>query len=251
MINIIVFSGTGNTLYCAKEISKLLDEESKITLLSTKNISSISYNENVMICFPIYAYTMPNLVRKFLKKLRSIKNLIAIYTYGSSAGSAVNEVKRMVMNKAETIRYFGVKCPENIGSLFKDDEEKNKDTRLKMIDRIRDISKTIKQGDNTFYKKITPFASLVANIFKISENSWLLRKKLAKRSCSSCGLCEKLCPCGAIQMSDYPKFNRKLCSHCQRCIAYCPSKSISMLFQNNKSTRYKNKFIRINEYLDK
>lgn len=48
----------------------------------------------------------------------------------------------------------------------------------------------------------------------------------ASNSCSSCGLCSRSCPVGAIKMlRGKPSWNYK-CESCMRCMNFCPSRSI-------------------------
>ena len=50
-------------------------------------------------------------------------------------------------------------------------------------------------------------------------------KPKAGKKCTSCGLCVKLCPVGAISLKDPKKTDTKLCISCMRCINVCPNKS--------------------------
>ena len=45
-------------------------------------------------------------------------------------------------------------------------------------------------------------------------------------ACVGCGLCEKLCPCKNITMTDkHPTWNHS-CIGCNACVVYCPKKAI-------------------------
>jgi heterodisulfide reductase subunit A len=49
--------------------------------------------------------------------------------------------------------------------------------------------------------------------------------------CSGCGLCEKVCPFGALSLSDKERLmlvNRALCKGCGACASICPSSAISL-----------------------
>lgn len=46
---------------------------------------------------------------------------------------------------------------------------------------------------------------------------------VADASCTSCGLCAKRCPVGAIPTEDPRRTDSKRCASCMRCIAVCPA----------------------------
>ncbi len=44
--------------------------------------------------------------------------------------------------------------------------------------------------------------------------------------CTACGICEELCPTGAISEGDIYKIDRAICLECGRCYEHCPSDAI-------------------------
>ena len=46
--------------------------------------------------------------------------------------------------------------------------------------------------------------------------------------CSACRRCEKICPSGAIKVTEgKAKIDNSLCNDCYRCVYVCPKKAIS------------------------
>jgi MinD superfamily P-loop ATPase len=45
-------------------------------------------------------------------------------------------------------------------------------------------------------------------------------------SCVGCGLCEKVCPCRNITMTDKRPVWNHSCIGCNACVVYCPKKAI-------------------------
>ncbi len=59
------------------------------------------------------------------------------------------------------------------------------------------------------------------------DRMWRLFK--ANKKCTSCGLCERICPLHAIEMKDGRPQWSKTCEQCCRCFNYCPANAIEQL----------------------
>jgi ferredoxin len=53
----------------------------------------------------------------------------------------------------------------------------------------------------------------------------LPQKQLAEDRCTECGICEEICPVGAITLSPYPHFD-ETCICCFECVRNCPEAAI-------------------------
>jgi flavodoxin len=87
-IEICFFSGTGNSLQIAKDIANRIDA-SLVPIASLIDEESIRTDATVIgIVFPVYYGDLPNIIRKFAKKLENIesKYMFAVYTYGGGRG---------------------------------------------------------------------------------------------------------------------------------------------------------------------
>lgn len=67
---IYYFSGTGNSLYVARELQKLIPEAELIPIAGVLKSDNIqTKGDNVGFVFPCHGLTIPIPVRKFLKKV--------------------------------------------------------------------------------------------------------------------------------------------------------------------------------------
>ncbi|MDR2828459.1 MAG: EFR1 family ferrodoxin [Acholeplasmatales bacterium] len=253
MVNIFVFSGTGNTLYCAKEISKKLNEESKIISINFSNKNSFFCEaDKAIFMFPIYAYTIPSIVREFIKNITLKTSYIAcVVTYGSSVGYSLSETNKLFLKKNLTINYFSkIKMPENIGSLFKENETKN-DLIISLSNNlVNEISYDINNLVNN-KTKTSSFISLFPKaLYRTFERTIFIKNRVSHKRCNKCRLCTIICPLRAIRFENNAiKVNHSSCTHCQRCINNCPKLAITLFFQNHKDKRYTNKYIKLEELL--
>ena len=50
-------------------------------------------------------------------------------------------------------------------------------------------------------------------------------KPVANGKCTSCGICAKECPAGAISKDDPKVTDKEKCISCMHCVAVCPQKA--------------------------
>ena len=60
---------------------------------------------------------------------------------------------------------------------------------------------------------------------KLGQPWMIIPKTVDENRCTQCGVCEEVCPVGAIELSDYPVFS-KSCFDCFNCIRLCPEEAI-------------------------
>jgi len=80
----------------------------------------------------------------------------------------------------------------------------------------------------------TAFIRPMFNAFARSTRSFV-----ADENCNGCGLCEQICPIGAIQMQNgKPVWVRSSCTQCLGCINRCPQRAIQYGEGTKKRDRY-------------
>ena len=103
---IFYFSATGNSEFVAEKLAKRLDENSlgDITnlLCQNKTIFSLRADETVGFVFPIYGWSLPNIVRTFISRLK-LANYSNQYTYfvvtcGDDIGIADRHIAQALAN---------------------------------------------------------------------------------------------------------------------------------------------------------
>lgn len=244
---IFYFSGTGNSKFIANCIADRFGE-SPVEITAALNSTDLSFgikdDERVGIISPVYWYGLPMEVINFAKKLK-LNNYKGQYvycfaTYGGSAGRFAENLEDILKAKGYVLNgKYGVKMADNyilgytpapLAEQIKTNNEAVKimKTYLYRIE-ARENANLIKRGAMAF---ISP---LIRPIYEKGNRS---KKFYVTSDCTSCGLCSRNCPCGAISMKDRkPSWNSN-CSQCVRCIHSCPVKAIQYGKGTIKRERY-------------
>ncbi|MFW5808016.1 MAG: EFR1 family ferrodoxin, partial [Spirochaetota bacterium] len=75
---------------------------------------------------------------------------------------------------------------------------------------------------------------------RLTRNASVTLRYYADATCTSCGVCERICPSGRITMEDgRPAWNAAIkCYYCYACFNYCPHQSILLPNYTEKNGRY-------------
>ena len=65
------------------------------------------------------------------------------------------------------------------------------------------------------------------------------KKFYVKDNCISCGICEKKCPLGNIDIKDGKPLWKGNCTQCMACISYCPKEAIEYGKKSHGKRRYR------------
>jgi len=235
------FSGTGNSykiIDTCKEI--FIQNGNKATLSSITDKSNINEDADLIgFCFPVYAFGIPRICRKYLLNLPIFKNPINTFiliTAGNSdeSGFSVGESTKILKRKGLNVTYSKViQMPINwTVSMNPPSKEEAQLIINTGAFRAKEIAQDILNGvlyHHTFnypsrYSKLGFYKDYY--LFKWLGVSNLWRNYRTDETCDSCGLCEKICPTGSIQIIDNKPKWLKNCEQCMRCVNYCPKQAI-------------------------
>ena len=114
---IYYFSGTGNSLYMAKELQNRLPHSTLIPMASLMRQDVIATDgDTVGLVFPVHAMMLPLAVRRFLEKLdpRGASYVFAVTTHGGTLTLVDVALKRILNDKGSDLdAYFIQKMPWN------------------------------------------------------------------------------------------------------------------------------------------
>ncbi len=238
---IFYFSGTGNSLWVAKQLkAKYSDNIISIADELKKDASPLTYslkeNEKIFFVFPVHSWGPAVLVLSFINKL-TFKNytnqpVYTICTCGDNCGFTDKIIREALQKKSINLTHtYSLQMPNNY-ILMKgfgiDSKETEKEKLSQSPALLKNITDDIDlKGNHDIYTRgIHPFlkSRIVYPLFRkyaIGKN-----KFYATDECISCGLCESVCPTGTITLHDGKPLWGNNCVQCTACIHRCPVKAI-------------------------
>lgn len=250
---IFVFSGTGNSLWAAKEIASAIGSCDIVTMGCTGSPALTQNYERIGFVYPTYAGGMPRQVKKFVTQLQLHGNtnsyFFAVATCGriSRAQNVITQMKNLLRHKGVPL-HFGDRLDMfsnyvvgyEMRDSVKEEAEKSAEDILPMISNIQ--TKQTNSGNvHLTPRQLTSiaFMHVVPNMdkhFNINAN------------CIGCGLCQKVCPMKNIQLDSRLKpVYLHNCEQCLACIQCCPKKAINYKNKTQNRQRYLHPHVSWNE----
>ena len=250
---IFYYSGTGNSLWVAKEIGKYQNERLiNIATEMKKNQEEYVYElerkEKIGFVFPTYSWAPPQIVERFIKKIKfegyRQHYLFSVYTCGSDTGCTSKYLDNMFKDKKMEIYYTEfIQMPENFITMFDLDSTllRNK----KLVDAQKQIIKINEQIKDRRLQAFDKEKYNISDYFKtyiVKKLFYIFCMGTSKFSvdnnCNSCGLCTKVCPFENIELYKGKPMWHQHCTKCMACICRCPKEAI----QYGKSTKNKGRY---------
>lgn len=253
---IFYFSGTGNSKFAAEFLAektndKILEIGEQIN--GNNFTFCIAEGEKIGFVFPIYAWQPPKIVKEFLSRLTIAGINDKTYTYSViTCGSDVGKGFALLEKQLHTRRLHlngkaSLAMPDNYIVMYdvgsqSESAEKVKKAKIRLA-KIAEKLVAEKSFEDIERTAMPAFKSYVIGAF---FNKFLTspKKFYAEKTCTSCGLCEKICPTKNIKVDKTPVWGNN-CTVCLACIHRCPVRAI----QYGKGTKargryyfYNNKF---------
>lgn len=241
-MKIFYFTGTGNSLAAARDISLNFDSEI-IPIIKSKKQERLDYsNEKVIgIVAPVYCGGIPDAVKKFLEEVKLNKNAYIFFIVNCAGGEgySVPTVRDILKSKGLKLSYFyKLVMPSNyfFGT--------NRNTSTKVVKRLGNVKpliaeivediknrKTIesdKKNNEKFFNRAMKFER---EILRTKD------KRVVKKQCIECDTCIYVCPVDNIEKKDGTYTFGDKCEECFACYQWCPKSAIKFGFFKNKNKK--------------
>lgn len=244
------FTGTGNSLYVAKQ----LDEENySIPQVLHRNELNFSAGTIGIVC-PIYGHEMPKMVKEFLKEASFNTNYFyLVLTYGARHGGAAEIAKNYLKSIGQEADYIStIMMVDNFLPGFDMTKQltidKNVEEQIKAVKADIDNKKC--EIQKASLKDRMTHKGYLAMVKHAPETIWANYK--ITDDCIGCGICTRVCPAGCIYLDGQHAVNTgENCQACYACIQACPKMAIQFgeipMKEPNPNARYRNPNITLTE----
>ncbi len=246
---IFYFTGTGNSLYAADRIAREQGEQLvSIAQAFTGDPAQFEYtlkeNELLGFIYPVYAWAPPKIVLDFIARLKVSGGkpyVFSLATCGDEEGKTKAVLQKALARRGLQLdSAFSLIMPNNYVVGFDVDPKelelkklRNAEQRLLEINAVlsaREKNMQLLQGRLSGLKTY-----LINPLFnKFGRNT---RYFTVTDACTSCRLCERICPVHTITVTQKPVWG-KSCTQCLGCLNRCPVKAIQYTKGTIKKGRY-------------
>lgn len=252
------FSGTGNNLATAKELSTyILDMEIRpITQLLHDKIIPEQF-DLVGFILPAYYGHIPPLAADCLSGVQFSKHqrVFSIIACAGMRGYSIEDIRKLLSASGKAVQYeFMLVYPDN-GILVHGPYAPWQQKLLLSFtkSRIKKIASQLKKPDGSkVLKKSLLYSQKIETSFQqsISEFSSRGLAFIVSEDCIHCGSCVKVCPAGNVRMQNNTVTFGPNCQQCMACIQWCPAKAIDYKGLAKERQRYRHPDITIGEMIE-
>ena len=243
---VLYFSGTGNSAYAAKRISRETGDRciSLFEKIRRSDFSAMHAERPWVIVAPTYAWRIPRLVQNWIERtaLNGSRDVYFVLTCGENICGAGEYLKKLCAKKK--MNYMGCReivMPENYIAMFTTPDAAQAAKILERAEHAIDRTALyIKNGE-----KFPPMSvSLMDRVYSGVINDLFYptcvhaRKFHVTDSCISCGKCAAVCPLGNVRIEQGKPVWGKNCTHCMACICRCPKEAIEYGKHSRGLARY-------------
>jgi ferredoxin len=243
-IELRYFTGTGNSLKVLETCKNVFFENGhsvEITEITPHEIN-LPESDLVGFCFPVYAFGIPRICRKYLNALEKFdhkQKVFVLINAGDSdeSGFSVKECERILrMKNCDVIYTRVIQMPINWITSPVPPFPPSKAEAIEIIkngvelaaESACDILKGIRKY-HTFnypkrYSKLRFYKDYWLFKYMGLPNMW--RMFNVYDSCNGCQTCAKICPTQSITMTNKKPVWSSTCEQCMRCVNFCPKEAI-------------------------
>ena len=249
---IFYFSATGNSKYTAERLAEATGDR-LVSLRDALRSRSYRYrlgrDERVGFVAPTYFLGLPSILHFFLEKLElsgyEDQYVYLVLTCGSRTGNGAGQLSRLLQRKGVSLSaQFGIPMVDNYVPMFRIPDSEEAARRLDGAEAyIEEACRAVRaRGIGDYNRCQGPLPALqTAAAYPVYAHGRSTKPFVVTDACTACGLCQEICPCGAITMAGgRPEWRKPRCVRCLACLHRCPSGAIHWKSPDEDRGRYFN-----------
>ena len=246
---IFYFTGTGNSLYVAREL-----DSQPISIPQILHNDNLTFTaDSIGIVCPIYGHEMPAMVKQFIRKATfQTDYLYVVLTYGKLHGGAAEIADKLLRDAGKKADYITtVLMVDNFLPAF----DMNEQVRLnkQVENQIASVRSAVQRRQHGIQKAAFKDRMTHKMYLKMVKNQpetvWAAYR--VNDECIACGICAKVCPGGCIKLENGKAVHHlENCQACMACVHACPKRAIQFTIKEvNPQARYRNEHISLDELI--
>ena len=256
---IFYFTGTGNSLYIARQLAGENAELLSIPQMVKRGKYEFEADE-IGIVYPIYGHMPPYMVRQFIQKAKlKAEYKFAVLTYGARKCDAVEIWDRISRKADNAFDYINtIIMVDNWLPNFDMNEQLKIDKHIP--ENLQKITADINSRQH-WHEPVTEeerqqHQGFMQRSGLDPEVGFLMKSEkffTVTDVCIDCGICTYVCPRGNYELTSRGVKTSGDCEFCFACIQNCPQKAIQFIKQEdgsfpdgtekNPNARYRNEHI--------
>lgn len=252
---IFYFSGTGNSLKVARDLAGRIPQ-SRLVSIPQAMRQEFDCAGKIGIVFPVYMFGLPLIVSEFIKKLKLglAHYIFAVLTLGGLSGNALNQLKEELRSRGLVLSAgFLVTMPGNYTPLYQaiaaDKQQKMFVTERK---KTEEIARIVTNGKTHYDASFFLLSGILKMAYKAGAPKipFLDKGFWSQDSCTSCGICQKVCPVNNIEIIEGRPRWRHTCQQCFACLQWCPPEAIQYGKRTIGRRRYRNPDVSVGDIIN-
>jgi len=226
------FSGTGNSLVAARRLAEEIGDAELLPLAGAAG-EGIGDADAVGLVFPVYAFGPPLIVAEFVRQLPAAPGtyVFAVATMGGVCGATHSRLRRALKSRGLSLAAgWTITLPGNNVRLY---GPRSKKTQKKMFarceERVPEIAAAVRdRACGACEDSVWPVRMLASALYPVIAPRFLRNDRIfrVQEHCTSCGLCERICPVQNVKLTDGRPQWQGHCEQCMACLQWCPQGAI-------------------------
>lgn len=232
MIDVLYYSGTGNSLGAARALAERLGAAGAVPFASRQAAGGAD-GRSAVVVFPVHWWTLPRFVARAVAAgaLDGYGAVYAAATSGGDAGNVFRDFDAALARRGGRLAAWA-HLPLGDNSLMLKTPPRELAARLEAMPRAIDAfaARMLAEREPADRRPPLDLGKRVAGpAMKAAARAWyrLEDKRADAGACSRCGLCAGVCPHGAVSLDEGPPRWSAACEECFACINACPRRAIS------------------------